>query len=281
MAFSVTDRGDVSGGSVGSTTVIPSFTPGANRLLLCWVAVGGAGTVSGITGHGTWSQIALEAGWGGNSNNLYLWGCITGGSPSASAVTITTPGSYGAAAAGCFEIDGADVSSTVANAIVQSGSSNQYNSARSVTLSAFASSTNATVLVTATDAYGGGDNWTVEAGWEPIINEQSGEANLCGASAWRDGADTSATISGGGYFDTAVIAVEIAEATGGAHNLLADDVESAASVGSPTIGQVHAILADDIQSVSLVSNPALDTVAASPAPVNRMGTTFYKYFLGR
>lgn len=281
MAFSVTNRGDVSGGSVGSTTVVASFTPSADALLLCWVAVGGAGTVSGISGHGTWSQIAAVTGWGGNSINLELWGCITSGSPSASAVTITTPGSYGASAAGCFDITGADVSSTVANAIVQSNTSSQYNSARSVTLSAFASATNATVLVTATDAYGGGDNWTVEAGWEPIIHEQNGEANLAGAAAWNDGADTSPSISGGGYFDTAVIAVEVAEATGGGHSLLADDLESASSVGSPTIGQIHAILANDIQSVSLVSSPAINTVAASPAPINRLSTSFYKYFLGR
>lgn len=281
MAFSAVDRGDVSGGSVGTTTVIPSFTPNANTLLLCWVAVGGAGTVTGITGHGTWSQIAVEAGWGGNSNNLYLWGCITGSSPSASAVTITTPGSYGASAAGCFEIGGADVSSTVANAIVQSGSSSQYNSARSVTLSAFADAGNATVLVTATDGYGGGDNWTVEAGWEPIIHEQNGEANLSGAAAWNDGADTSATISGNGYFDTAVIAVEVAADAGGGDDLLADDVESASSVSTPSIGQEHAILANDISSVSTVSSPAMDSVAASPAPINRLSTSFYKYFLGR
>jgi hypothetical protein len=50
------------------------------------------------------------------------------------------------------------------------------------------------------------------------------------------------------------------EPSGSVDNLLADDLESASEVTTPTLGQVHAITADDVESASEVTSPALGLV---------------------
>ncbi len=47
------------------------------------------------------------------------------------------------------------------------------------------------------------------------------------------------------------------EASGGTDALLADDIESASEVGSPSVGQEHALTADDVESSSEVGSPSL------------------------
>lgn len=53
--------------------------------------------------------------------------------------------------------------------------------------------------------------------------------------------------------------------SGGTDTLLANDVESSSSVGTPAIGQKHALNANDIQSASSVSVPAIGQVHALAA----------------
>ena len=72
------------------------------------------------------------------------------------------------------------------------------------------------------------------------------------------------TDSGGGGGDHDLLADDVESASevtspsvGQEHALLADDTESASEVTSPTVGQVHALLADDVESASEVSSPTL------------------------
>lgn len=48
----------------------------------------------------------------------------------------------------------------------------------------------------------------------------------------------------------------------GADNLLADDIASATSVGSPAIGQVHGLLVDDLASAVVLGTPTLTLVVS-------------------
>lgn len=90
MAWVVTDRGyaeDISNSN--ATTVVASFTPTADSLLL--LGLTGNGTITSITGHGTWAEIGSHT-WAGKE--IRLWGCRVGSSPSASAVTVNLTGSW-------------------------------------------------------------------------------------------------------------------------------------------------------------------------------------------
>jgi hypothetical protein len=61
---------------------------------------------------------------------------------------------------------------------------------------------------------------------------------------------------------SAPIAGSVAAAAGGSDALLANDVSSASSVGTPALGQVHGLLANDVASASSVGTPALGQVHA-------------------
>lgn len=145
MAFSITSRGGHTNNGYATSNATGAFTPNANTLLLAFIPLGATGaSVSSITGHGTWSLISGSTADSGN-HTVQMWGCITGGSPSSSAVTINHTSCTSASMV--FEVGDADVSSTVANAIVQAVAGAAYNSgggpyANTVTLSAFGSASN-------------------------------------------------------------------------------------------------------------------------------------------
>lgn len=163
MAWTVTDRGT---GTVTSGTSVSTaaFTPGANKLLVC--AISNAGDFSSMSGHGTWVNIASVVDYQAGGD-VHLYGVITSGTPSSSAVTVNLT-STGAASIAVIEIDGADVSGAVGDAIGVSATANGYNGSgthnNGVTLAAFADSDNMTLIMTGLRG-GSGTTYSAKSGF--------------------------------------------------------------------------------------------------------------------
>jgi hypothetical protein len=148
MSGILTLVGTRSVGTYRTSGATAAFTPNASRILIAVVACVQTGvTVSGITGHGTWSRIATISGSG---SQLEVWACKTSASPSSSAVTVSHSSS--SSLLEVFECSSSYGGATAAAAFVQSGTFSAYvtgtpaNHDISVTLGAFASGSNAAFI---------------------------------------------------------------------------------------------------------------------------------------
>lgn len=149
MAWTVTDRGFAQHSSSSADLVSDTFTPAAGVILVAHaISVDGAATnITGIVGHDggdAWQQIYYGENEGPQANKeLEFWACLTGGSPSSGAITVSV--NY---QAGCqiqfIEIDEtAGFDASVENNFGTPVAANQYNVAEpTVTVSAFAAADN-------------------------------------------------------------------------------------------------------------------------------------------
>jgi hypothetical protein len=149
MSGILTLVGTRSVGTYRTTASTAAFTPNASRILIAVLALTQTGvSVSGVSGHGTWSRIATVSSSG---SQLEIWACKTSASPSSAAVTVTH--SSANSLLEVFECSSSYGGATAAAAFVQSGTYAAYvtgvpnNHDISVTLSnAFASGSNAAVI---------------------------------------------------------------------------------------------------------------------------------------
>ena len=174
MSAEVTSRGSNSG--TGTTDTIASFTPGANRLLLVIYSTYLDNTVSSISGHGTWSQIAATTPVAGTL--LEVWGCITSGSPSASTVVVTKSVSDVSNSI-CVELSADYSDTTVAASIVQSAVAGEYQGpavgSYGVTLASFADATNNLTMLCVTHLNSGSSAWTPQGSLTEDIEANEAE----------------------------------------------------------------------------------------------------------
>ena len=150
MAISATHKASVFSGTNAASYATGSWTPTANRLAICCVENEISGTTAAptITGNGlTWTQAASYAcDTSGTQVRISVFVAKTGASPSAGAVTADFGG---VTQAGCNvivdEIDGADLSGTALQAIVQSknGTLNASGTSETITLDSAITSGNA------------------------------------------------------------------------------------------------------------------------------------------
>ena len=144
MAFTLTNKG--SDFRYSSSCETPLFTPAAEKLLILTMKRSNVSVVS-IVGHGTWTLIGSRS---AGSQKVWLYALITNSNPTASTVKVKWSTSS-TSEISVTEVDGADVSGTVSDAIVQVETLNQYNGGggpftNKVSLSAFQSSTNLTFI---------------------------------------------------------------------------------------------------------------------------------------
>jgi hypothetical protein len=141
------------------------FQPTGSRLILVgvfWDPTVTAGVVnpsslthSGLDGG---SFVQIGSGYVGSSVCVSIWGAITGASTSSATLTVNTPEDGYWCLAVIDEVDGADISGTVANAIADSNG----GATNSIALGAFASSDNAGYgIFTETDTLTKGANFTL------------------------------------------------------------------------------------------------------------------------
>lgn len=155
MPFTFTNLGgDAATGADATSYASGSVTPTASRLLLLGIEgeFGGTITAPSVSGLGlTWSEIAgYEDDTSGTHVYVSLWGALTGGSPSSG--TVTVDWSAIGTMVGCSiiidEVSGADISSTVANAVspqaAVTGSANSGGTSETATLGSAPTSGNAT-----------------------------------------------------------------------------------------------------------------------------------------
>lgn len=144
MAFTLTNKGSDLRYNVFSE--LPSFTPTAGKLLILTMLRSNT-TVVSIVGHGAWNLIGTRS---AGSKRIWMYGLIASSTPTASTIKVTW-GSNSTNEISVTEVDGADVSGTFANAIVQFATLDQYNGGggpftMTTNLSVFQSPTNLTLL---------------------------------------------------------------------------------------------------------------------------------------
>lgn len=215
MAFSVTDRGTANGAAITSL-VVASFTPGATRILFLWVS-NSAGAITSIVGHGTWVLLEQELNYPIGESDFSLYGLITGGSPSAATVTVNFDSTM-QASCGVIEVDGADVSGTISQAIGVTASATEYNGFSSdphevgVTLAAFASASNMTLIGSATRGTAA-QTVSAKSGYT-LAN--STPANASGGIAYQTSEDSSPWVGHSiAFANFGAVGVEVLAAGGG------------------------------------------------------------------
>lgn len=129
MAIGVTARSGFASTTDGSTYVSGSFTPTAKELLVATYQTYRANaqptnpTVTGHDGGTVWTQIAtiyFET-TAGTRRSMWLFGCVTGASPSPGSVTFDHSGvTHTGATGGVFEVSGADEETGLVQTFVQS-----------------------------------------------------------------------------------------------------------------------------------------------------------------
>ncbi len=130
MAFGVTARGSFITETDATSFSTAAFTPTASELLIACYGVERTSsinpttpTVSGHDGGVAWTLITslLYETDAGTRRSIFLFACVTGGSPSSAAVTFSHGAvSHSAAAASVFEISGADEANGLVQAFVAS-----------------------------------------------------------------------------------------------------------------------------------------------------------------
>ena len=228
MAWAVTDRGTVQTLDSAADTVVPSFTPGASKLLVAWFS--GIADPTAVSGHGTWSQIGSNLSWDtGDQSTLRVYACKTSGSPSASAVTFTHAGAWHRCA-GVVEIneDAAGLPSAVADCFGTPGTYVAYLGgsppiALPVTLGAFADSANLAIQIGVSNSGGTDTSFAPEATWTEV--HEVGTTNQQGAFAYKAGQDTSPSMTSDNDFSYAAsFAVEVKKAGGASPILFAQGI---------------------------------------------------------
>jgi len=214
MAISVTHR--TTGGSTtnGSTYTTASITMTIDTLILCWVANEEGGTLTDpdtvASTSVSFTKILGGIDDGATSGRISLWGAIpTSTVTETVTATFTTGGSQANCSWSLTEVDGADVSTTVANAIVQSASvtSGSQGTSGSITLAAFGDTDNRPFA----GFYTSQANTSLVAGTDFSLlgTSNPGETNSIG-SEWRsDAVDTGPDMSWTGTSHYAGIAVEV------------------------------------------------------------------------
>jgi len=152
--------------TAGTTFTTASISPGADRLVLAWVA--GRGTTLGsptLSGNGlTWVEVTTLT--FANNGRMSLFRAM-GASPTAGSVTITFPTSANRACWSIVEYAGVDTSGTNGSgAVVQSATGTAAASPITVTLGAFASANNVATggfvrISTAASAFTAGGGFTI------------------------------------------------------------------------------------------------------------------------
>jgi hypothetical protein len=124
-----------------------SVTPGADKLLVTFVCVSATSPVAPptVSGHGlTWTALTLSDHALSTTHRLDVYVAKSGSAPTSGAFTVS---GYGTNRTGAviieFEVDGADLSGTAADAIVQNPTNNgNTGTAASVTLAAAGAAVN-------------------------------------------------------------------------------------------------------------------------------------------
>lgn len=221
MSWVITSRGTVQSLNSAANTVISSFTPGANKLLVVWFA--GEANPTSLSGHGTWSQIGSSLAWGASAiQTLRLYACKTSGSPGASAVTLTHSAVW-YRAAGCIEFDEnvLGLPATVAGCFGTLVTMSTYTAASGapfslgVTLGAFADPNNLVLQVGAGNS-GGTLTMTEEGGYS--VAHSVGTAEVQVKAAYKTTADTSPGMTATNtstYFASMAVEVKMNTASSG------------------------------------------------------------------
>lgn len=167
------DRGTAERNYGSATMVSSTFTPAADSLLIAVMMYNQASfTASGITGHdgGTsWGQYLTTQSYSGDSTSIWL--AHSGSSPSSGAITVSAAGSPRGVV--CFaEVNGVDVSGTLANSFIQNDSGASYAGSISATLSG---SSDMTMFLIGTRDFGSG---SVEGGWTELNQIQNANTNV-------------------------------------------------------------------------------------------------------
>lgn len=201
MAISIANKGSIFSGTNATSYSTASYTPAASRLLLALIVnvnnVAGTDPVEPVvTGNGlTWAKIATYmADNVGQKTRISLWGALTGATPSAGALTADFSADT-TAQLGCNiivdEVTGADISGTVATAIVQAvtGTANGSGTSETITLAALASANNASYGAFNKQAQ---EAYTVGTGYTEIL--QGGNLNPASQSLTEYKAAGSTTV---------------------------------------------------------------------------------------
>lgn len=216
MAWQVTDRGNDEENDNSTALTIPSFTPTADCLLLMCVAHEFSASVSGITGHdggSAWVELFNLDNYL-NGNDLTVWGCFTGSSPSAGTVTVTKSGDTWQMTGQCIEVhedvNGVDTSGTVANAVGTEDSDAGYNPTPILlTLGAFADSGNLTFGVVQGHDASSGASFPNNPAWSSFAEVGSGQYLDVG---YYGGEDTGISITCNEWMWVGAAAFEIKQA---------------------------------------------------------------------
>ncbi len=228
MAITITNMGSLFTGSNATSYSTGSYSPTANRLLIATITnVLNTGTPSEPTPSGnglTWSKVVTYLpDPAGTQTRISVWVALTGGSPSAGAFTAD----FGVETElGCNiivdEVDGADVSGTALDAIVQSvtGTVGGSGTSESITLASLGDTNNASYgsfNIQLNEAYTAGSGYTILAqGGNAGPNSHTATEYLVPGSTTVDISWTNSGAKGG-------IAIEIKAPAGGSVTLTADE----------------------------------------------------------
>lgn len=252
-APSVTARaGSQEAGPVTSHTVsLPATLNNGEYIVIMFACIGGAGQT--VTWPAGWTGLA-QGGLGGGGG-VYLASAyreVTG--TEGSTITVTTGTSvesvHRAIVSPCDTplagtIDTANDDSPTWNSL--SVTSGDYRSLAMLSIGGAESPTGA------------------PSGYGEEYSDDTGSGDLVVGYFWELAQTSVTSLAPSGVTLTAgerwaTLVVGLPEASGSSHSLLADDVESASEVGSPSITQDHDLNATDVESSSEVSSPALTQV---------------------
>ncbi len=214
MAFTVTDRGtfDVTYATSASSA---SFTPAANALLLVWAQMSDNTDLTSITGHGA-TFSAVNKVLVNSLSGLTLWVGKAQATPAADTLDITFNSK--SATFGVIEVTGHNETLSAAAAVIQNQADSGYYAgstphALTLTMSAFASSTNLSMVFMGTP--NSPENFFAEATWTEAQNSAS-TGPRDGLVAYKTSEDTSITVNtNSNYVHIGGIGIEIAEAASG------------------------------------------------------------------
>lgn len=201
MTWTVTERVAATGAAGSSSVVSSSFTPSANSVLVFTLQRSNDGSVSSISGHGTWSQVGstvTDVLGAGSNRDAEIWACRVGASPGASTVTINRNYIFRfdyqiielSETSGLNGTTVADVFGTPATNGASTGSSTTLSD----TLSSFAQSTNLTLVFGFNEFPHNGAYWAPSTGYTELSEWVSGSSNSNCATAYIASEDTSPSI---------------------------------------------------------------------------------------
>ena len=225
MAWSLTLRGSAGSNLSSADIVSDTFTPAANAIVLAFLNHNaGAGTVVGVSGHGTWEQIAFGLNEGIQGASFELWAALTGGSPSSGPITIDR--NYQNKNMTVFiEIDEtAGFAAAIADAFGAAAYDSAYGSDITLvaTVAAFAQSTNMALGFGGQFSGTAGNLFDPESGYTKETEFDGGAYN--GVVVWKTTEDTTISIISTEFnVHTALMGIEVKHAAGGASVVLVQE----------------------------------------------------------